>query len=98
MVVGFFIDVRDFVCVGGNRPKRSGGAVMVSHHTLSDRLEVLDDIRREFPIKEALAYEEKIERIIYEHIWDVLSVLQTKYEKEADLSMDEMAKNYEKQI
>ena len=43
---------------------------------------VLDDIRREFPVKEAFDYEEKIRQIVNQKIWDVCATLQQVYEEE----------------
>lgn len=55
---------------------------------------VLDDIRREFPVKEAIDYEEKIRNIVNQKVWDVLATLQDVYEEEVDYVLDEMSHKY----
>jgi len=45
---------------------------------------VLDDIRREFPVREAFDYEEKIRQIVNQRIWDVCATMQDVYKKESD--------------
>jgi hypothetical protein len=51
---------------------------------------VFNDIRREFPVKEAIDYEDKIRQIVNQKIWDVLTILQDVYNEEVDYVMDEM--------
>jgi len=51
---------------------------------------VLNDIRREFPVKEAIDYEDKIRQIVNQKVWDVLATLQDVYNEEVDYVMDEM--------
>jgi hypothetical protein len=51
---------------------------------------VFSDIRREFPVKEAIDYEDKIRQIVNQKIWDVLATLQDVYNEEVDYVMDEM--------
>lgn len=59
---------------------------------------VLDDIRRQFPVREGFGYEDKIQEIIHKHIWDVLANLQFAYEKEAEYVGEKIAKEYEVKI
>jgi len=91
LVMGFFIGLYNPCYMGDKNTKLCGGGTMVSPHNLHDIKRVLDDIRKEFPIKEALCYEEKIQQIVNEKVWDVLGNLETKYEKEADFVMRDMA-------
>jgi hypothetical protein len=55
---------------------------------------VLNDIRREFPVKEAIDYEDKIQQIVSQKVWDVLANLQDVYEEEVDFTLNELASKY----
>ena len=89
--MGFFIGLYNPCYMGDKNTKLYGGGTMVSPHNLHDIKRVLDDIRKEFPIKEALCYEDKIQQIVNEKVWDVLGNLEAKYEKEADFVLRDMA-------
>jgi hypothetical protein len=57
---------------------------------------VLDDILLQFPEREEIDYEDKIWNILAHKVGDVVVVLRGKYNCEADMYMEGMAKYYER--
>ena len=66
----------------------------LSPHDLEVVKRVLNDIRKQFPVKEAFDFEERLLKIFHQHLWDVLANLQTQYENEAEYSGNKMAEEY----
>ena len=57
---------------------------MITPHEMSVVDRILNDIRKEFMIKESETYIDEVIKVFKMHLWDVLANLQTQYEKEAE--------------
>ncbi len=67
---------------------------MISPFELPIANRVLNDIRKEFMIKESETYIDEVIKVFKMHLWDVLANLQAQYEKEAEFVGKDMEKRY----
>lgn len=67
---------------------------MMSPQNITTYERVINDIRKEFPLRPGLDYLDKIDKIITQRVWDVLADLESKYSEEVNEDLMEQAAKY----